>query len=480
MAQEIAARLRMSNRFALYLGTLIRQHLRLGFLIREHPLTRRALARYRRDVSPWVFESVVVSLCDRLATRGEKTPAVSMARHYRVARSVWTAVSKAPVPQVLSGDDVMEVLGIEPGPAVGQALDALEEEVESGEVRTEDEARDFLLRLVAARERGAGGGDGTAGSGRRRRRRGSARCLSCPRSRPYAAACSRACRASWCATSCVNDATVSEQSEAELRALLAGRRVTGLRRRGKYLIVDLDGAAGPSVAVIHLRMTGQLLFRPEPGERPPRFVWRLEPDTDLQFQDVRRFGRLWAFPPEAEAAFFAAMGPGAVLGGLHASRTCATPRAGGRRRSSRSCSTSGASPASATSTPTRRSSGRACTRCGRPGRSGRVRRSACTRPSSRPCRTASTTRARPSRASSTLPAAAAASRSMLRVYQRTGQPCRVCGATIRRLEVGGRGTHYCPSCQPRRGGMSRGSRRLRGSAEPPRSGKPADWEPPDR
>ena len=145
MAQDIAARLRMSNRFAQYLGTLIKQHLRLGFLIREHPLTRRALARYRRDVSPWVFESVVVSLCDRLATRGEKTPAVSMARHYRVARSVWTAVSKAPVPQVLSGDDVMEVLGIEPGPAVGQALDALEEEVEAGEVRTEDEARAFLL-----------------------------------------------------------------------------------------------------------------------------------------------------------------------------------------------------------------------------------------------------------------------------------------------------------------------------------------------
>ncbi len=145
MGQEIAARLRMSHRFAQYLGTLIRQHLRLGFLIREHPLTRRALARYRRDVSPWVFESVVVSLCDRLATRGEKTPAVSMARHYRVARSVWTAVSKAPVPQVLSGDDVMEVLGIEPGPAVGQALDALEEELEAGEVLTEDEARVFLL-----------------------------------------------------------------------------------------------------------------------------------------------------------------------------------------------------------------------------------------------------------------------------------------------------------------------------------------------
>jgi len=156
MAAAIAARLKMSNRFAAYLGTLIRQHLRLGFLVREQPLTRRALARYRRDVSPWVFESVVVSLCDRLATRGEMTSLASMARHYRVARSVWTAVGKAPVPQVLSGHEVMELLGLEPGVAVGQALDALEEEVEAGEITTAEEARAFLVDRWGEREDGAG------------------------------------------------------------------------------------------------------------------------------------------------------------------------------------------------------------------------------------------------------------------------------------------------------------------------------------
>jgi len=115
----------------------------------------------------------------------------------------------------------------------------------------------------------------------------------------------------------VNDATVSAQSATELRALLAGRRVVGLRRRGKYLIVDLGAVSsgavaargGPTTAVIHLRMTGQLLFRPGPADRPPRFVWRLASRTDLAFQDVRRFGRLWAFDPAAEDEFFAGMGP---------------------------------------------------------------------------------------------------------------------------------------------------------------------------
>ncbi len=33
------------------------------------------------------------------------------------------------------------------------------------------------------------------------------------------------------------------------------------------------------------------------------------------------------------------------------------------------------------------------------------------------------------------------------VYLRTGLPCRQCGTPIRRIVVGGRGTHYCPRCQ---------------------------------
>jgi poly(A) polymerase len=151
MTLAIAARLKFSRRFQDYLALLIRTHLRLGFLVREVPLTMRALVRYRRDVEPYVFESVVLSLADRLATRGEKTSAVSMARHYRLARLVWLQIPKQNRVAPLNGHDVMKLLGLPPGPLLGEALRALQEETDALEVTTKEQAEAFLLRWWAER-----------------------------------------------------------------------------------------------------------------------------------------------------------------------------------------------------------------------------------------------------------------------------------------------------------------------------------------
>ena len=37
----------------------------------------------------------------------------------------------------------------------------------------------------------------------------------------------------------------------------------------------------------------------------------------------------------------------------------------------------------------------------------------------------------------------------VQVFRRDGKPCYTCGTTISRSVVGGRGTHFCPTCQPR-------------------------------
>ena len=126
----------------------------------------------------------------------------------------------------------MALLGITPGPAVGQALDALEEEVEAGEVNDTDEARDFLLMWWQGRENGGDSGTMPELPEVEIIRRRLLVCLPGLVLREVI----------------VNDPLVSVQSEAQLRELLAGRRVTGLRRRGKYLLVDVGAREGDAAA----------------------------------------------------------------------------------------------------------------------------------------------------------------------------------------------------------------------------------------
>lgn len=38
--------------------------------------------------------------------------------------------------------------------------------------------------------------------------------------------------------------------------------------------------------------------------------------------------------------------------------------------------------------------------------------------------------------------------NLLKVFQKNGEPCPICGTPIERTRVSGRGTHFCPHCQP--------------------------------
>jgi len=80
---------------------------------------------------------------------------------------------------------------------------------------------------------------------------------------------------------------------AEFRALLEGRKVTGIRRGGKYLLVDLDDG---DVLVVHLGMSGQLLrvkSAREPLERHTHVVVTFTQGGQLRFVDPRTFGELF-------------------------------------------------------------------------------------------------------------------------------------------------------------------------------------------
>jgi tRNA nucleotidyltransferase/poly(A) polymerase len=143
LARAALARLRASERLRAHVAALTRHHLRLGFLVHEAPLDRRTIYRYLQETAPVAADVTLLSVADRLATRGRKADE-AIARHLELARALLPEAlaehAGAPAAPLVRGDVLARALDIPPGPRLGALLDAIAEARYAGEVTTEDDA----------------------------------------------------------------------------------------------------------------------------------------------------------------------------------------------------------------------------------------------------------------------------------------------------------------------------------------------------
>jgi len=75
--------------------------------------------------------------------------------------------------------------------------------------------------------------------------------------------------------------------------ILKGRKVEDVMRRGKFIIFILDKEVR---LVVHLRMTGRLMWTVEKERKKfVRAIFHFTDRTSLYFSDVRKFGRVWVY-----------------------------------------------------------------------------------------------------------------------------------------------------------------------------------------
>ncbi len=145
LAAAILRRLRAPERVIAFVAGLVRHHLRAGFLVHQLPLDRRTIYGYLRATEPVEVEVTLLSVADRLATRGRGHEG-AIARHLEVAEVLlgealrWRAARPAPP---VRGDELARELALAPGPEIGRLLGELEQAAFAGEVP--DRAAAFAL-----------------------------------------------------------------------------------------------------------------------------------------------------------------------------------------------------------------------------------------------------------------------------------------------------------------------------------------------
>jgi len=148
MIVALCRRLKTSRRLATHLAAMTRDHLVLGFMVRERPLPPRRIWDYLRRTGPQAVDTTLLTVADRMAAQGGGVPQAAIEGHLDLAREMLAAavpweLEGPPVP-LLRGDEIAAGLGIEPGPVLGQAVLELEGAQYSGQVGNREEALEYL------------------------------------------------------------------------------------------------------------------------------------------------------------------------------------------------------------------------------------------------------------------------------------------------------------------------------------------------
>jgi formamidopyrimidine-DNA glycosylase len=233
--------------------------------------------------------------------------------------------------------------------------------------------------------------------------------------------------------------------DARLAARITGQRIGDVRRRAKYLLIDLDRGT----LIAHLGMSGSLRVLPAATPVIPHDHYDLLLDSGrvLRFNDPRRFGSLhWTSGDPQRHRLLAGLGPEPLDTGFDAAYLAA--RARGRRvaikqflMDQRVVVGVGNIYASEALFHARIHPGRAAGRVS-------VRRLELLVDSVRQVlgeaiRQGGTTL----RDYVNADGAPGYFRQQLYVYERAGEPCRRCGTPIRHIVQGQRSTYFCPACQ---------------------------------
>ena len=145
MATSRLTELRFSARGIAMVSKMVEQHLRPGNMRQGVDLpTGRAIYRYFRDLDDVAIDTLFLALADYLAAKGPELTLDQLGEHARIIAHILESgthqTASEKIQRLVTGHDLMQELGLEPGPKIGVLLEKINEARAAGEVNTREEA----------------------------------------------------------------------------------------------------------------------------------------------------------------------------------------------------------------------------------------------------------------------------------------------------------------------------------------------------
>jgi len=230
---------------------------------------------------------------------------------------------------------------------------------------------------------------------------------------------------------------IATPNPRQFRRRIRGQKITGLNRRGKYLVFSLTN----DFLLIHLKMSGDLQVRPrgKPGKHD-HTIFHFADNTELRFNDTRKFGRVYLVADSEEVT--GGLGPEPLARSFTAAKLESLLTT--RRRPLKSLLLDQTVLAGVGNIYADESLHRAKLH---PQKRSDSLTPAETRALWRSLRHTLNLAIRHNGSSIDWMYRGGDHQNHLHVYGRTDEPCLICGTPIRHILLGGRSTHFCPHCQ---------------------------------
>jgi putative nucleotidyltransferase with HDIG domain len=152
ITKNIVELLKLSTREKDALEKMIFWHLRPGYLADTKTPTQRAIFRYFRDTTEEGVSILLLSLADQRATRGPLTVSANRKCHERLIKQLieyyFKKQKEKPFVRLINGDDLINKLGLTPGPIFSKILRGVEEAQAAGVISTKIQALDLARKIV--------------------------------------------------------------------------------------------------------------------------------------------------------------------------------------------------------------------------------------------------------------------------------------------------------------------------------------------